>query len=132
MSFESISSTKQSGWSLGHYAVRPWVFSCTGFWRNGDWQHGFAAYHDAVDLFFACHCHLTTIVDLGGWGIGYTAGLSSYECRAVLCDGHRCNFLGGSMGLGSGNWSSPCGDRSVIGSGPWPEKGGALQNKLGL
>ena len=33
-------------------------------------------------------------VDLGGWGIGYSDGVSSYECCAILCVAHRCNVLG--------------------------------------
>ena len=96
--FQTLSSLGQTTvtlvGSLGHYTDGPWVFSYAGFWPNGDWQHGFPAYHDAVDLLFACHSHLTTTVDLGGWEIGYFDGVSSYECCAILCDAHRCNVLG--------------------------------------
>ena len=37
---------------------------------------------------------LSTTVDLGRWEIGYSDGVSSYECCAILCDANPCNVLG--------------------------------------
>ena len=37
-------------------------------------------------------------MDLGGWEIGYSDSVSSYECCTILCDAHRLMFLGDPWG----------------------------------
>ena len=47
-------------------------------------------------------------MDLGGWEIGYSDGVSSYECCAILCEAHRCNVLAGTAGtVNPGKFSRP-------------------------